>query len=136
MSLTVPFLAEMEVLVCRPSGETTVTPSNVSLLFACSYGFLDASYLHQGLFVLLASFVLLSDRDLIKDFDLSEPLPLSCPDDKVRRHLVYLKYWTLNPNLLLVYPKVLLPPRFIIKALLPCALPLYNSAFCTALTLS
>lgn len=33
-----------------------------------SYGFLDASFLHQALFVVLSSFVLMSDRDLIKDF--------------------------------------------------------------------
>lgn len=33
-----------------------------------SYGFLDASFLHQALFVALSSFVLLSDRGLIEDF--------------------------------------------------------------------
>ena len=36
------------------------------------------------------------------------------PDDKFRRYLVYLKYWTLNLMPLMVYPKVLLPPKFII----------------------
>ena len=41
----------------------------------------------------------------------------SCPDDEVRRYLVCLKYWTLNLNPLLVYPKVLSPPNFIILVL-------------------
>ena len=40
---------------------------------------------------------------------------LISPDDKVRRHLVYLKYWTLNINPLLVYPEVRFPPNFIIN---------------------
>ena len=31
----------------------------------------------------------------------------NAPDDRVRRCVVYLKYWTLNFNPLLVYPKVL-----------------------------
>ena len=39
-----------------------------------------------------------------------------CPDDKVRRYFVYLKYWTLNLRHLMVYPKVLFPPSFIIEA--------------------
>ena len=43
-------------------------------------------------------------------------LPLTpCPDDIVRRYLVYLKYWTLNLRPLMVYPKVLFPPDIIIK---------------------
>ena len=37
------------------------------------------------------------------------------PDDKVRRYLVYLKYWTLSLNPLMVYPKVLFRPYFIIN---------------------
>ena len=41
---------------------------------------------------------------------------VSLPDDKVRRYLVYLKYWTLNPRPLMVYPKVLFPPNFIINS--------------------
>ena len=41
--------------------------------------------------------------------------PLYCPDDKVRRYLVYLKYWTLHLDPLTVYPKVLFPQNFIIK---------------------
>ena len=40
----------------------------------------------------------------------------NCPDDKVRMCWVYLKYWTLNHRPLMVYPKVLFPPNFIIKA--------------------
>jgi hypothetical protein len=39
----------------------------------CSYGFLDASFLHQSFFTLLSSFVLLSDRGLIDDFKESAP---------------------------------------------------------------
>ena len=37
------------------------------------------------------------------------------PDDEARRCLVYLKYWTLNLNPLMVYPNVLFPPNFIIN---------------------
>ena len=36
------------------------------------------------------------------------------PDDKIRRHLVYLKYWTLNLTTLMVYPEGLFAPNFII----------------------
>ena len=36
------------------------------------------------------------------------------PDDKIRRYLVYLKYWTLNLRSIIVYPKVLFHPNFII----------------------
>ena len=36
------------------------------------------------------------------------------PDDKVRRYLVYLKYWALNLRPLMAYPKVLYRPNFII----------------------
>ena len=36
------------------------------------------------------------------------------PDDKPWRYLVYPKYWTLNLRPLMVYPKVLFPPNFII----------------------
>ena len=43
----------------------------------------------------------------------------AAPDDKVQRYLVYLKYRTLNLNPLMVYPKVLIPPRFIFKAVQP-----------------
>ena len=39
--------------------------------------------------------------------------PSNDPDDKVRRYLVYLKYWTLNLMHVMVYP-VLLPPTFTI----------------------
>ena len=35
-------------------------------------------------------------------------------DCKVQRYLVYLQYWTLNLRPLMVYPKVLFPPTFII----------------------
>ena len=48
---------------------------------------------------------------------------VSNPHDKVRRYLVYLKYWTLNLRPLMVYPKVLFPPNFIIQGQqehLPC----------------
>ena len=38
------------------------------------------------------------------------------PDDYFRRYLVYLKYRTLNLMPLMVYPRVLLPPIFIILA--------------------
>ena len=41
---------------------------------------------------------------------------------EVWRHLVYLKYWTLNFRPLMVYPKVLFPPNFIIKVHLPSLL--------------
>ena len=33
-----------------------------------------------------------------EDCRILHTLRLSCPDDKVRRRLVYLKYWTLNLN--------------------------------------
>ena len=39
------------------------------------------------------------------------------PDNKVRRYLVNLEYWTLNLRLLLVYHKLLFPSNNIIKAL-------------------
>ena len=32
------------------------------------------------------------------------------PHARVRRHLIYLKYWTLNLRPLMVYPQVLFPP--------------------------
>ena len=37
-------------------------------------------------------------------------------DSNIRGCLVYLKYWTLNLNPGMVYPKVLSPPNFIILA--------------------
>ena len=40
---------------------------------------------------------------------------LGKPDDTVRRKLVSLKYWILNLMPLMVYPKVLFPPNFVIK---------------------
>ena len=40
-------------------------------------------------------------------------LVLEVSDDKFRRYLVYLKYWTLNLGSLMVYPKVLFPPNLI-----------------------
>ena len=43
------------------------------------------------------------------------PLMLG-PDDEVRRYLVQLEYWTLNLRPLMVYPEVLFPLNFIIKA--------------------
>ena len=42
------------------------------------------------------------------------------PDEKVWRHLVYLKYWTLNIGALMVYLKVPFPPNFSIKVALCC----------------
>ena len=39
----------------------------------------------------------------------------SSPDESLE--VVYLKYWTLNLRPLMVYPKVLFPPNFIIKAM-------------------
>ena len=39
-------------------------------------------------------------------------------DDRVRRYLVHLKYWTLNLRPLMICPKVLSPPNFIIKVFL------------------
>ena len=44
------------------------------------------------------------------------------PRCEIRRYLVYLKYWTLNLRPLMVYPKVLSPPNFIIKASVPPSL--------------
>ena len=34
---------------------------------------------------------------------------MQCPDDEVRTYLVYLKYWTLILDPLMIYPKVLSP---------------------------
>ena len=48
---------------------------------------------------------------------------LGSPDDNVRRYSVHLKYRTLNLRPLMVCPKGLIPPNFIIKVLLqvfPC----------------
>ena len=42
-------------------------------------------------------------------------MPDRSPDDKVKRYLVYLKYWTLNLRPLMLCPEVLFPPNFIIK---------------------
>ena len=39
-------------------------------------------------------------------------------DDEFRRYLVYLKYWTLDLNPLIVHAKVLFPPTVIILRLL------------------
>ena len=55
-----------------------------------------------------------------------------CPDDKVQRYLVYLKYCTLNLKPLMVYPTVQLPPNFIIKALLYANLSLWARCFFTS----
>ena len=40
------------------------------------------------------------------------------PDANFWRYLVYLKYWTRNLMALMVYPKVLCPQNFSIKAVL------------------
>ena len=48
------------------------------------------------------------------------PVPTWDRDDKVRRYLVYLKYWTLILNPPTVYPEVLFPPNFIILHLGTC----------------
>ena len=44
------------------------------------------------------------------------------PDDKVRRYLVYLQYWTHNLNPMMVYHKALFPPSFIINQEKRCQL--------------
>ena len=52
------------------------------------------------------------------------PSHTSLPDAKIWMYLVYTKYWTLNCMFLMVYPKVLLPPNFSIKAHSPSSLEL------------
>ena len=47
----------------------------INQIFDCSYGFLDASFLHQGLFVFLSSYVLLSDRGITEYFKESKAHP-------------------------------------------------------------
>ena len=59
------------------------------------------------------------------------------PDDKVRGHLDYLKYWTLSLTPLMVYNEVLFPPNFIIKETYACVqnlLDLTCSPLCSAVT--
>ena len=52
------------------------------------------------------------------------PSPRAAQMTIVQRHLVYLKYWTLNLRPLMFYPKASFPLNFIIKAMQPSNLSL------------
>lgn len=65
-----------------------------------SYGFLDASFLHQSFFTLLSSFVLLSDRGLIDDF---KETPLWTKVDSTVYSLTYVMGFVVTGAFILLF---------------------------------
>ena len=56
---------------------------------------------------------------LLQDFSKQQHRQLVFPNDKVPKYLVCFKYWTL-----MVYPRVIFPPNFIIREF-----PYYSLSF-------